>query len=127
MENHLGRLLNLNEIIHHKNENKKDNRIENLEVLSRREHVSLHSSKGRAMAEIKCPFCKSFVILEKRQTHLSKKNKKYTSCSRKCANLFYRKLSQGLTTEMKKAISENIVREFNSLDNSEETVLHQDP
>lgn len=47
MEDYLGRKLLRSEDVHHINENKKDNRIENLQVMSKSEHSSLHNSKGR--------------------------------------------------------------------------------
>ncbi|MCX6222455.1 MAG: HNH endonuclease [Bacteroidia bacterium] len=43
MENNIGRKLNQNEVVHHKNENRADNRIENLELMTRSEHCKLHA------------------------------------------------------------------------------------
>jgi len=42
MEDHIGRKLYDNEVVHHINENKKDNRLENLQLMTKSEHSSLH-------------------------------------------------------------------------------------
>lgn len=42
MEQSLGRYLNDNEVVHHINHNKADNRIENLMLMDKHEHLSMH-------------------------------------------------------------------------------------
>ena len=44
VESHLGRELLTDEIVHHKNQNPSDNRLENLEVLSISQHMKVHRS-----------------------------------------------------------------------------------
>lgn len=42
LEKHLGRHLEADEVVHHKNGNKQDNHFENLEIMGRAEHLKLH-------------------------------------------------------------------------------------
>ena len=55
VEESLGRPLENHEIIHHKNGNTQDNRLDNLEVLTRQEHNRTHGT-GRFLA---CQDCRA--------------------------------------------------------------------
>lgn len=45
MEKRIGRYLNENEVVHHKNENTIDNRIDNLVLMTNSEHSKYHANK----------------------------------------------------------------------------------
>lgn len=52
MEQHLGRKLNSNEIVHHIDGNGLNNDISNLEVMSRSEHMKHHYADGSVVGDI---------------------------------------------------------------------------
>lgn len=53
MEMKLGRYLTENEVVHHKNEIKHDNRLENLELMEHGEHTTMHHTGAKRSIETK--------------------------------------------------------------------------
>lgn len=133
VENHLNRLLNTNEVVHHKDHNKKNNAIDNLEVLDSLEHVKVHAKeKIKQWVKLKCPWCKKEFNLPRNQSFLVKKNKYNCNC---CSSSCRGKLSRyiqlyGITHKLESAISENLLAVYTKCkdeDNSEETHLQGNP
>lgn len=87
IEDKLKRFLSSDEVVHHKDGDKHNNKIENLEVMSRSEHTRLHATKGRNVKTLVCPNCgKSFT----REVRNIKPNTT-PKCSRKCNGEWSRK------------------------------------
>lgn len=126
MEDHLGRFLTNNEVVHHKDHNKKNNAIENLEVMDRSVHGRLHGTRvGQLWAILKCPWCGKQFERPNNRIFTNKNSKYFCTC---CSNTCRGKLSStiqhhGLSRELEQAISENILtiyRKYKDVDNFEE-------
>jgi hypothetical protein len=118
VENHLNRLLGDDEVVHHANVNKFDNRACNLLVTNKIEHAKEHGKdKGRLVYVHMCPSCNT--IFERR---MAQSNGELTFCSRACSARFY--LKKPSTHTVESAISVNtvkLVRKYRN-GNAEETV-----
>ena len=76
MEQHLGRPLRPDEDVHHRDHDRLNNAIENLELIEHRAHVSLHQNEGGERRPAICPECgRAFLRLSWRPDQ---------SCSRHC-------------------------------------------
>jgi len=114
MENYLNRLLAANEVVHHINENKKDNRIANLALLSKAEHTRQHSATGKSYVEICCPECKIVFSKPKNKTCYGKYNGLLTFCCKSCSARFFGKKSNfNLSLEQLTTIKQSsLIKEY---------------
>lgn len=90
MENHLGRLMMPGEDVHHVNEDKNDDRIENLAVRSKSAHAREHQlAKAPKSVQIACKCGKVFTLKPyqiRLRTRRSNSGKVF--CSRSCGVKF---------------------------------------
>lgn len=84
MERHLGRRLDRFELVHHKNHNKRDNHIENLEVMDPASHSRHHNQKH--------PVTKTCVICGAAFTPHPTKRERQQNCGARACSSAFRKL-----------------------------------
>ena len=96
MEQHLGRKLTNEEEVHHKDHNKMNDAIENLEVKNKTTHRREHNIKPIIIEH--CYICGSDIIVDskKRANHYRSKNKNPDKwfCSKHCSGIFGQKEQQ---------------------------------
>ena len=78
----LKRYLTENEHVDHIDNNKTNDLIENLQILTPKENNQKAFLKGETLFEFKCPVCKKIFKLTARQSH-----RKEPCCSRKCGGI----------------------------------------
>lgn len=96
MENFLGRKLLPEEEVHHKDGNPLNNKIDNLEVMTRAEHLRIHAEENRKYFDkiMVCPMCGEEFLWtaaqqQKFQSNKNRKDRKHREteapfCSKKC-------------------------------------------
>lgn len=84
----LGRLLSPEELVHHRNEDKDDDSIENLEALTRSAHSKLHGDNKTKMVDLVCAKCGTDFQIKEHTYRLRLKRLTTQSglcCSRSCS------------------------------------------
>ena len=85
VENHIGRLLTVDEHVHHKDEDVAHNEIDNLQIVSNSEHKKIHAAKKPAKLVFSvCPVCKTTFSGSASNLEFKLKQGKTPCCSRKC-------------------------------------------
>lgn len=103
------RILKPEEQTHHKNDNKQDNRIFNLEILPEIDHHKKHAT-GQMYLELVCPQCKNKFTVLRRNTHFVTKTRPVTCCSYLCSS----KLMKVTTKDQRLLLQkdQHIIRQF---------------
>lgn len=108
----LGRFLTEQEHVDHIDNDKTNDSLENLRIVSIQENNLKESKRrGKALVEVRCPVCKSHFIKRKGLTQLVSSFKgKITYCSRYCANSMK---NSKIDDELRELISEeSIILEY---------------
>lgn len=109
----LGRFLTDDEHVDHIDNNKLNDDINNLQILSLADNNRKEASRhGVSMVRLKCPNCNKIFVKQKRQTHLKKPNAmNCTCCNRSCSAKFQMKLKDNYDL-YKQQILTNVVEEY---------------
>ena len=89
---HTGNIIKPKENIHHINGNKRDNNFQNLDVMTRSDHIALHNPDKKKhpspRIEVSCENCGKQYDIDSRKHKWKKKNNKHFFCSRHCIGKF---------------------------------------
>ena len=103
MEQYLGRKLREDEEVHHKDHDKTNDVIENLEVIKSTEHRKHHNPLKYKDTIEQCYVCgKSFIFTAKQHSNKYKERKRKPDtvdkyfCSRKCSGIYGKKIQEHL-------------------------------
>lgn len=89
MENKLGRLLRLDEHVHHRDGDRTNNCIENLEIVNPSEHARMHQQVPKVPCA--CPCGRTFELVPcKYRDRIKKSKNNQVFCSHRCAARFGR-------------------------------------
>ena len=88
MTQHLNRELSYDEVIHHKDECKQNNNINNLVLMARGSHASEHGILLARKIALTCPVCAiNFTILPSQYKYRTRRGQDNFYCSRNCMHI----------------------------------------